>query len=104
MPENEKILFPYSSLAEATKDKYSKIGGPDQAFRFLVKGFKSIAWRKRADANARAQDAEADAAFEAENGPVKAHSSSAKPPAVPAAKPVEVKPQVKPQAKPLRAR
>lgn len=64
---SEKVVFPYASLSEASKDKYRKIGGPEQAFRFLVKGYKSILWRKRADANAKAVEDEQDAKFIAEN-------------------------------------
>lgn len=63
----EKVVFPYDSLEKAEKDRYKKIGGPDQAFRFLVKGYKSIAWRKRADANQKAQEQAEDEAFRAEN-------------------------------------
>jgi hypothetical protein len=66
----EKVVFPYDSLDAAAKDKYKKIGGPEQALRCLKKGYKSILWRKRADANVRATEAEQDAAFERENGPV----------------------------------
>jgi hypothetical protein len=78
--EEGKVAFPYATLAEATKDKFAKIGGPAEAFRFLVKGYKSILWRKRAEANAKQlQDAE-DAAFAEENAP----------------KPLRVAPQAKP--------
>jgi len=66
----EKVVFPYDSLELATKDKYKRLGGPEQAFRCLKKGYKSILWRKRADANVRTTEAEQDAEFEKENGPV----------------------------------
>jgi len=81
MNGGDKITFPYETLSQAEKDRYKKIGGPDQAFRFLVKGFKSIAWRKRADANAKARDAEEDAAFEAEKAAEKRGPVRTPPPA-----------------------
>ncbi len=63
----EKVVFPYDTLEEAVKDKFKKIGGPTQAFRYLVKGFKTIEWRKRADATSKVVEKEQDAAFEKEN-------------------------------------
>jgi len=91
MEPTEKVTFPYETLAQAEKDRFKKIGGPDQAFRFLVKGFKSIAWRKRADLNTKLAEAAADEAFAEENRPVK-------PPVVPSTKP-QAKPS-KPTEKP----
>ena len=67
MDPTEKVTFPYETLAQAEKDRFKKLGGPEQAFRYLIKGFKSIEWRKRADLNAKLADAAADAAFAAEN-------------------------------------
>jgi hypothetical protein len=79
--EKEKVTFPYESLAAATKDKFAKLGGPDRAFKLLVKGFKSIEWRKRADANARTvasiQEAAQEAARKREAEPRKGRRRSA---------------------------
>jgi hypothetical protein len=54
------VAFPYKTLDLAVKDGFKKIGGPDQAFRFLAKGFKEVQWRKRANANTKAREAEED--------------------------------------------
>jgi len=50
-------------MAEAVRDKFKKLGGPDEAFRFLVKGWKTIAWRRKTELAARARAAAEDAAF-----------------------------------------
>jgi hypothetical protein len=63
----EPVTFPYANMGEATKDKFKKIGGPDQALRFLKKGYKAVEWRKRTDAAAKAREEAEDAAFLAEN-------------------------------------
>jgi hypothetical protein len=56
------VQFPYPSLKEATKDKFAKIGGPDQAWRFLVKGFKSLYWRKKTNKAAQRRKRERERA------------------------------------------
>jgi hypothetical protein len=65
MPENKQVTFPYKTLDIAVKDKFKKIGGPEKAFAFLVKGFKSVEWRRRADKAARARDEAEDVAVTA---------------------------------------
>jgi hypothetical protein len=50
------ITFPYKTLEAATKDHFKKIGGPEKAFAFLVKGFKTVAWRKRTETSARVRE------------------------------------------------
>jgi hypothetical protein len=52
-----KVKFPYRTLDEAVTDAFKKIGGPEKAFTYLVKGFKTAAWRKRAERNAKAEEA-----------------------------------------------
>lgn len=64
-PGKKQVLFPYRDMPTAEKDAFRKIGGPDKAFTFLVRGFKTAEWRKRTDASARARDAAEDAAFDA---------------------------------------
>lgn len=94
MSEHPKVEFPYDTLAQAEKDKFKKLGGPDAAFRYLVKGFKNVAWRKRADFNAKmASDAEEER-FRLEN-------SKPTPPAKPILRP-EARPEAKPEGKSLR--
>lgn len=56
LPEKKPVSFPYKSLETATRDSFKKIGGPDRAWAYLIKGFKSAAWRKRTDAAARVRD------------------------------------------------
>jgi hypothetical protein len=50
------IRFPYKDLESAQADGFKKLGGPQGAFRYLIKGFKAIAWRKRYEANAKAME------------------------------------------------
>jgi hypothetical protein len=64
-PEKKPVIFPYKGLPEAIKDGFKKIGGADQAFRFLRKGYKEISWRKRSEESARIRDREADEAWAA---------------------------------------
>lgn len=94
MTEGEKVSFPYSSLEEARLDHFEKLGGPEKAFRLLVKGYKTYLWRKRADSNAKRQDSEADAMFIAENPRA---SAVLKVPAPPIKKP-SVLPKEEPRA------
>ena len=47
------VVFPYTTFAEAYRDKFKKIGGTVQAFRYLAKGYKAIEWRRRANENAK---------------------------------------------------
>jgi hypothetical protein len=47
------ITFPYRTWEAAVKDEFKKVGGLEGAFRLLVKGWKTSAWRKRAENNAR---------------------------------------------------
>ena len=60
------VKFPYSNLDTALKDKFKKIGGPDAAFRYLVKGFKTAFWRRKTNANAREAEKAEDERFAAE--------------------------------------
>jgi len=90
MSEGEKVVFPYESFAQAEKDKFKKLGGTEGAFRFLQKGYKSIMWRKKADANAKELAQAEDAAFAQENArpsppPPQAQAKPSPPP--PPAKP-----------------
>jgi hypothetical protein len=59
----ETVVFPYANLSEAVRDKFRLIGGPDQAWRFLVKGFKEITWRRRTNKALREREKEEDREF-----------------------------------------
>lgn len=56
----DKVVFPYSSMKEATKDRFAKIGGVEQAFRFLKQGYKFIAWSRRTRKRNRDRERAAD--------------------------------------------
>jgi hypothetical protein len=40
------VVFPYSTFEAAAADKFAKLGGVEEAFRFLVNGYKTTFWRK----------------------------------------------------------
>jgi len=49
--------FPYASMDAAVADGFSLLfGGKDEAFRLLVKGYKTRAWRKQAEKNRTKRD------------------------------------------------
>jgi hypothetical protein len=64
MPKAKVRKFPYSSMEEAIADKFALLDsasteesdGMANAFRFLVKGYKTIAWRKAAEKNRETRD------------------------------------------------
>jgi hypothetical protein len=59
------LTFPYISMAAAYKDKYAELGGPDKAFSLLIKGYKSVVWRRRHEQRVKEQEAANDAAVKA---------------------------------------
>ena len=62
-PEEGPLSFPYKTLEAAAKDKYARIGGPEQALRFLTKGWKNYFWRKRTETRSKTDElAEAEEA------------------------------------------
>jgi len=61
----EQVTFPYTTFSEASKDKFKKIGGYEQAFRYMTKGYKAIEWRKRANENVQRELEEERLRFEA---------------------------------------
>jgi hypothetical protein len=61
---NGSVVFPYKTIQAAVNDRFRKIGGEAAAFRFLQKGFKTVEWRRRADAAARERDEAHDAALD----------------------------------------
>jgi hypothetical protein len=60
VPKGPSVDFPYASLEAAAKDAFIQLGGPEAAFKFLVKGFKTTMWRDRADKNRVVRDAVAE--------------------------------------------
>jgi hypothetical protein len=54
--KNGRVVFPYATLDAAVKDAFKRLGGPEKAFALLVKGYKTSAWRKRAEENAKEAD------------------------------------------------
>jgi hypothetical protein len=60
VPKGKSVDFPYASLEQAAKDGFVQLGGAEEAFKFLVKGFKTVAWRKRAEGNRTVRDAVAE--------------------------------------------
>jgi hypothetical protein len=62
MPKARIRKFPYESMAEAIKDGFAQLAesedasGADRAFRILVKGWKTIQWRKAAEHNRETRD------------------------------------------------
>jgi len=55
-PKAEPVDFPYASIEAAARDGFLLIGGPEVAFGFLAKGYKTVAWRQRADKNRSVRD------------------------------------------------
>jgi len=60
VPKGPEVDFPYASIEAAIKDEFKRIGGNEVAFKFLVKGFKTVAWRNRADKNRVVRDEAAE--------------------------------------------
>jgi hypothetical protein len=61
MPKAKMDEFPYASMDAAIKNDFALfLGGKDEAFALLVKGFKTRAWRKAAEKNRDARDEFAD--------------------------------------------
>jgi hypothetical protein len=60
VPKGPGVDFPYASIEAAIKDAFIAVGGPEEAFKFFVKGFKTVAWRKRAEGNRTVRDAVAE--------------------------------------------
>jgi hypothetical protein len=60
--ERKPIAVPYKDMAAAVKDAFKKFGGPEKAFTLLVRGFKTVEWRKRTDRAARERAKAEDAA------------------------------------------
>ena len=57
MPKARVRKFPYESLDAAIKDGFKLFdGGAEDAFRILVKGWKTIEWRKAAEKNRETRD------------------------------------------------
>ena len=57
MPAAELKAFPYASMEAAVKDDFKQLfGGKEEAFRLLVKGWKTRAWRKVAEKNRTKRD------------------------------------------------
>jgi len=56
VPKAEPVDFPYASMDQAIKDGFLLMGGPEVAFGFLAKGYKTVAWRQRADKNRSKRD------------------------------------------------
>jgi hypothetical protein len=57
MPKAKVRKFPYESLDAAIKDNFALFdGGREDAFRILVKGWKTIEWRKAAEKNRETRD------------------------------------------------
>ena len=53
--------FPYASMEAACKNDFAKLfGGKDEAFKLLVNGFRTAAWRKAAAKNRVTRDAAAE--------------------------------------------
>jgi hypothetical protein len=48
------ITFPYANFDQALQDQFKKLGGKDEAFRYMSNGYKQNLWRK--DSNERRQD------------------------------------------------
>lgn len=58
--QGDKVVFPYETMVEAAADRFNKIGGVDEAFRFLRRGFLELSWRKRWEARSKARQAAED--------------------------------------------
>ncbi len=62
MPSADFREFPYASMDAAIADGFGQLfGGKEEAFRLLVKGYKTRAWRKAADKNRVKRDKLAEA-------------------------------------------
>jgi hypothetical protein len=60
-PKVANTDFPYANMDQAIRDDFKLFdGGKDDAFRLLVKGFKTNLWRKGAEKNRDTRDAAAD--------------------------------------------
>src|SRR6185436_5481778 len=60
-PKGPSVDFPYASLEAGAKDEWKRLdGGAEAAFKFLVKGYKTVAWRNRAEKNRTVRDAVAE--------------------------------------------
>jgi hypothetical protein len=61
-----KVKFPYGSMEAAIADKFALLANGEEAdpmaiaFAILVKGYKTVAWRKAADKNRETRDDIAD--------------------------------------------
>ncbi len=72
-PPVEVKEFPYASMSAAVADGFAQFfGGEDEAFRLLVKGWKTRAWRKGAEKNRKMRDAAAEAVEKAKKAAKKA--------------------------------
>ena len=61
MPKAHVRKFPYESMQAAIADGFKLFdGGPEDAFKILVKGWKTIEWRKAAEKNRNKRDDLAD--------------------------------------------
>jgi hypothetical protein len=57
MPKARVPDLPYSSMEAAVKDEFKLFeDGPEGAWAYLVKGFKTAAWRKQAERNRAQRD------------------------------------------------
>ena len=76
--------FPYASLQDAHADGYAQFfGGEAEAYRLLVKGWKTRAWRKGAEKNRKVRDGVAEALIKAKEAEAKAKAEAKKKAAVP---------------------
>jgi len=60
-PPAKPVRFPYVTFAAGQNDGWRKLGGPEGAFRCLQRGYKSIVWRNRTEAKAKAAIEEEEA-------------------------------------------
>jgi hypothetical protein len=66
MPKTHIVKFPYESMDAAIKDDFKLFtNGKDEAFRLLVKGYKTVAWRQAAEKNREVRDELAEGEIEA---------------------------------------
>lgn len=66
VPKAKPVRFPYKDLAATQADGFKKLGGPDRAFKYLVKGYKSTVWRKRAEQKVKDEIREEEARMAAQ--------------------------------------
>jgi len=57
LPEGP-LSFPYKTMDAAIKDAFRRVGGPDEALRFLGKGWKNFWWRRRTESRSKEQEVE----------------------------------------------